>query len=207
MFRLAIAATIAVFAITALDNAKAQTAQPHTIVLVVPFPVGGPTDTIGRIVADGLQSTLGQTVIVENVPGAFRAWAMPRPLDRLRHEHPVMPALANRHPLKRIISGMTHKNPKIVARQKGAIDNIVVEIQIQRNSCAQVVVQIQVREMGILREITGQPVELIIESRVITHHQSPCFRRRNQSARAASATNHPLHGHSIHIPNIDAVII
>ena len=70
MFRLAIAATIAVFAITALDNAKAQTAQPHTIVLVVPFPVGGPTDTIGRIVADGLQSTLGQTVIVENVPGA-----------------------------------------------------------------------------------------------------------------------------------------
>jgi tripartite-type tricarboxylate transporter receptor subunit TctC len=67
MFRLAIAATIAVFAITALDGAKAQ---PHTIVLVVPFPVGGPTDTIGRIVADGLQSALGQAVIVENAPGA-----------------------------------------------------------------------------------------------------------------------------------------
>jgi tripartite-type tricarboxylate transporter receptor subunit TctC len=67
MFRLAIAATIAVFAITALDGAKAQ---PHTIVLVVPFPVGGPTDTIGRIVADGLQSALGHAVIVENAPGA-----------------------------------------------------------------------------------------------------------------------------------------
>jgi tripartite-type tricarboxylate transporter receptor subunit TctC len=70
MFRLAIAATTAVFAITAFDGARAQTAPPRTIVLVIPFPVGGPTDTIGRIVADGLQSALGQTVIVENAPGA-----------------------------------------------------------------------------------------------------------------------------------------
>ena len=74
MFRLAIAAiatVIAAFSITAaFDDAEAQTAQSRPIVLVVPFPVGGPTDTIGRIMADGLQSALGQTVIVENAPGA-----------------------------------------------------------------------------------------------------------------------------------------
>src|ERR1700733_11561276 len=70
MVPLAIAATTAVFAIPAFDGARAQTAPPRTIVLVIPFPVGGPTDTIGRIVADGLQSALGQTVIVENAPGA-----------------------------------------------------------------------------------------------------------------------------------------
>jgi tripartite-type tricarboxylate transporter receptor subunit TctC len=71
MFRLVLAATIAVFSITAASyDAKAQTAQSRPIVLVVPFPVGGPTDTIGRILADGLQSALGQTVIVENAPGA-----------------------------------------------------------------------------------------------------------------------------------------
>jgi tripartite-type tricarboxylate transporter receptor subunit TctC len=71
MFRLAIAASFAALAITAtLSGAEAQTAPSRPIVLVVPFPVGGPTDTIGRILADGLQSALGQTVIVENAPGA-----------------------------------------------------------------------------------------------------------------------------------------
>jgi tripartite-type tricarboxylate transporter receptor subunit TctC len=38
--------------------------------LVVPFPAGGPTDAIGRILAEGLRPTLGQRVIVENIPGA-----------------------------------------------------------------------------------------------------------------------------------------
>jgi tripartite-type tricarboxylate transporter receptor subunit TctC len=71
MFRLAIAATFTACAITAaLSGAEAQTARSHAIMLVVPFPAGGPTDAIGRIVAEGLQSALGQTVIVENAPGA-----------------------------------------------------------------------------------------------------------------------------------------
>jgi len=42
----------------------------RAVTLVVPFPAGGPTDTIGRIVAEGLQSALGQPVIIENVGGA-----------------------------------------------------------------------------------------------------------------------------------------
>jgi tripartite-type tricarboxylate transporter receptor subunit TctC len=48
--------------------AEAYPARPIT--LVVPFPAGGPTDAIGRIVADGLGTALGKSVIVENVPGA-----------------------------------------------------------------------------------------------------------------------------------------
>jgi len=36
----------------------------------VPFSAGGPTDTIGRIMAERMRGPLGQTVIVENVTGA-----------------------------------------------------------------------------------------------------------------------------------------
>jgi tripartite-type tricarboxylate transporter receptor subunit TctC len=37
--------------------------------LLVPFPAGGPTDVMGRLIAQSLSSTLGQQVIVENRPG------------------------------------------------------------------------------------------------------------------------------------------
>jgi tripartite-type tricarboxylate transporter receptor subunit TctC len=48
----------------------AQTYPSHPVTMVVPYPAGGPTDTIGRIVAEGLRSSLGQPVIIENVGGA-----------------------------------------------------------------------------------------------------------------------------------------
>jgi tripartite-type tricarboxylate transporter receptor subunit TctC len=71
LFRLAIATTFAACALTAaVDRAEAQLFSTRAITLVVPFPAGGPTDTIGRILAEGLQSSLGQPVIVENAPGA-----------------------------------------------------------------------------------------------------------------------------------------
>jgi tripartite-type tricarboxylate transporter receptor subunit TctC len=38
--------------------------------LVVPFPPGGPSDVVARIIADGMSRALGQTMIIENVGGA-----------------------------------------------------------------------------------------------------------------------------------------
>ena len=51
---------------------RAQPAYPtaRTVVMVVPFPAGGPTDIIARIVAGALQQSLGQTVIIDNRVGA-----------------------------------------------------------------------------------------------------------------------------------------
>jgi tripartite-type tricarboxylate transporter receptor subunit TctC len=51
--------------------AQAQDKYPsRPIKLLVPFPAGGPTDVMGRVIAQRLSSTLGQQMIVENRPGA-----------------------------------------------------------------------------------------------------------------------------------------
>jgi tripartite-type tricarboxylate transporter receptor subunit TctC len=50
--------------------ALAQGYPARPIVMIVPFPAGGPTDAIGRIIADAMRPSLGQPVIVENVGGA-----------------------------------------------------------------------------------------------------------------------------------------
>jgi len=51
--------------------ALAQSAYPdHKIRLIVPFAAGGPTDVIGRLVAERLSDVLGQQVYVEDLPGA-----------------------------------------------------------------------------------------------------------------------------------------
>jgi len=42
----------------------------QTIKMIVPYPAGGTTDLLGRMVADELQIGLGAAVIVENKPGA-----------------------------------------------------------------------------------------------------------------------------------------
>ena len=50
--------------------AGAETFPSRPISIVVPFPAGGPTDTLGRILADRMKRALGQSVIIENLTGA-----------------------------------------------------------------------------------------------------------------------------------------
>ena len=38
--------------------------------MIVPFAAGGPADTVGRILAERMRTSLGQTIVIENVPGA-----------------------------------------------------------------------------------------------------------------------------------------
>ena len=50
--------------------ALAQDYPTRTITMIVPYPAGGPSDVVARIIADGMSRRLGQAVIIENVGGA-----------------------------------------------------------------------------------------------------------------------------------------
>src|SRR5947207_12905853 len=49
---------------------RAQDYPNHSVIVVVPFPAGGPSDVVARIVADQMGKVLGQTLVIENVAGA-----------------------------------------------------------------------------------------------------------------------------------------
>jgi tripartite-type tricarboxylate transporter receptor subunit TctC len=61
----AMAATLHSFA-----GASAQPYPSRPITMIVPFAAGGPTDRIGRIVAEGMRASLGQPIVIEDVTGA-----------------------------------------------------------------------------------------------------------------------------------------
>ncbi len=60
----------AAVAVAFATGAAAQSFPTKPIALMVPFAAGGPTDTVARSLAQGMGKNLGQTVVVENVPGA-----------------------------------------------------------------------------------------------------------------------------------------
>jgi tripartite-type tricarboxylate transporter receptor subunit TctC len=53
-----------------LRSASAQDYPTRPITMVVPFPAGGPTDTVARVTAQEMSKLLGQQIVVENVGGA-----------------------------------------------------------------------------------------------------------------------------------------
>ena len=59
-----------------IAGASAQTYPDRSIKVVVPYPAGGPTDTVARTVTQGLAVDLGQSVIIENQAGAGGRVAM-----------------------------------------------------------------------------------------------------------------------------------
>ena len=50
--------------------ASAQNFPTRPMTLVIPFAAGGPTDVLGRVMAEAMSKSLGQQVVVENVGGA-----------------------------------------------------------------------------------------------------------------------------------------
>ena len=63
------AAALAATALVA-TAAHAQNYPTKPVTMMVPFAAGGPTDTVARSLAVAMGKSLGQTIVVENAPGA-----------------------------------------------------------------------------------------------------------------------------------------
>jgi len=61
------AATLALLGIGA---AAAQTYPSRPITIIAPFPPGGPSDALARILSGPLEAVLGQPIVIENIGGA-----------------------------------------------------------------------------------------------------------------------------------------
>jgi len=69
MFKTLSAAILAAL-LAAAGAASAQNYPAKPMTMIIPFAAGGPTDVLGRVVAQRMSELLGQQVIVENVGGA-----------------------------------------------------------------------------------------------------------------------------------------
>ena len=61
---------LALSSLCGLPAALAQTYPSRPITVVVPFPAGGPSDVVARIVTEAMSKSLGQTMVIDNVGGA-----------------------------------------------------------------------------------------------------------------------------------------
>jgi len=70
MHKLLAVTLAAMLGLSCTGIAAAQTYPTHPVTMIVPFPAGGATDTLARLLAEEMRAILGQPIIIENIAGA-----------------------------------------------------------------------------------------------------------------------------------------
>ncbi|QKV54123.1 Bug family tripartite tricarboxylate transporter substrate binding protein [Comamonas antarctica] len=136
--RTAVAASLLLAATVAMPSFAADNNYPtRAITMVVGYPPGGSTDLVGRLVADGLSSRLGQPVVVENLGGAGGAIGAQKVAKSAADGYTIMVGANNEIAIARLINkavkytiddftpiGVVGSQPMVlVASQKAGVKN------------------------------------------------------------------------------------
>jgi tripartite-type tricarboxylate transporter receptor subunit TctC len=87
--------------------AQADSFPSRPITLIVPFPAGGPTDTLARIISASMKTSLGQSIVIVNVSGASGSVG----LGRVARAAPDGYTLVIGHWATHVVLGATMKLP------------------------------------------------------------------------------------------------
>lgn len=90
-------AAVVVLALAAATGAWAQKFPTRPVLLIVPYPPGGLTDAVGRVVAEGMQAPLSQNVVIENVGGANGSIGSARVARAAPDGHTLLLGIWNTH--------------------------------------------------------------------------------------------------------------
>jgi tripartite-type tricarboxylate transporter receptor subunit TctC len=96
----------------AIETASGQAYPSRPVTMVVPYPAGGPSDSLGRILAESMRAFLGQPVVIENVSGAGGAIGV----GRVARAAPDGYTLSLGHVQTHVINGATQSLPYDVVR-------------------------------------------------------------------------------------------
>jgi tripartite-type tricarboxylate transporter receptor subunit TctC len=99
----------------------AQVYPTHPVTMIVPFPAGGPADTVGRIMAQGMRVSLGQPVIVENIGGANGTVG----LGRLTREAPDGYTVGIGHWSTNVVNGAVYDLPYDLVKDFSPVARLV----------------------------------------------------------------------------------
>ncbi len=132
-WRLAALAAAALCTVFCAAPLRAEDYPSRTITLVVPFPPGGPSDVLARIIGDGLSRKLNETVIIENVGGAGGTIGTARVAAAAHDGYTLLAAGMGSHVAAPVLTPEVRYDPVKDFEPIGLISNAPVAVVARKN--------------------------------------------------------------------------
>ena len=145
---------------TAPLHALAQERYPsRPITVVVPFPAGGQTDVVGRVIGDHLSKRLGQPVVIENRPGVNGSLASEQVARKAPDGYTLVVTGPGTHAINQLVNGNVkydaRKDFTHVAMLTRTSNVLLASLAYKGSSVADVIAQSKAQPKSVNFALTG----------------------------------------------------